>query len=80
MDFLIKEARADARKQYMSDYCKKNYETKLKNTKIKCEVCEKEYLISNKWKHNSSKFHKFFKELIESRGLKPKESENDLNI
>jgi hypothetical protein len=79
MEFLIKEARAEERKKYMSEYCKKNYETKLKNTKVMCEVCEKEYVISNKWKHNSSKFHIFFQELIKSRGLKPKESENDLN-
>lgn len=66
-------SKVEARKQYLADYHRRNYASKLKHTRQKCEICEKSYNITNKWKHNSSKFHTFFKELIEARGLKPKE-------
>jgi hypothetical protein len=66
-------AKAEERRKYIKEYNRKNYESKLKNTKQKCEICQKDYNITNKWKHNSSKFHIFFKELIETRGLNPKD-------
>jgi len=63
-------SKVEARRQYLAEYSRKNYATKLKHTRQKCPICEKDYSITNKWKHNSSKFHRFFKELIENRGLK----------
>ena len=71
---IYDKAKAESRRRYMLEYNKKHYESKLKCVKVKCDICEKHYVITNKWKHNSSKFHIFFKELIELRGLNPVES------
>jgi hypothetical protein len=70
------EARTEKRKLYMMEYSKKNYETKLKSVKVTCATCSKDYVITNKWKHENTKFHIFFKELLEARAReKPKEEE-----
>ena len=65
--------RKEQRRLYMTVFNRENYEKKLKNNKVICTVCEKTYHTTNRWKHNNSKFHNFFKELIEVRGLKTKE-------
>lgn len=78
---MNQQDKLEARKNYMLGYNKKNYENKLKTARSKCEICDKEYNTTNRWKHNNTKFHIFFKELIELRGLKPKEADlNDKTI
>jgi hypothetical protein len=64
---LYKEEQAEKRRLYMIEYSKKNYQAKLKSVKVKCATCGKDYVITNKWKHENTKFHVFFKELLEAR-------------